>query len=163
MRSLIRGVSLVFALSTGLYSQPHTPASEAPQAVSAPTTTTPSSSWEPPTPDPKKYITIYFEPGSLPEYLPKPSAGPTVPSDVMAKWAKVAWCETHGDWHRDMPIFDGGLGIARGSWDEAGGRQFAPAPHLATPDEQVIVAQRIERNAGFGDYVPDQNGECHAW
>lgn len=82
----------------------------------------------------------------------------------MDKWAKVAWCETHGNWHREAPNFDGGLGIARANWVAYGGHDFAPAPHLATPEEQVIVAQRIQAAHGYAGYVPDQEpGECRAW
>ena len=82
---------------------------------------------------------------------------------IMTMWNKVAWCETHGQWHRDQPIFDGGLGISRVVWNEYGGQQFAPAPHLATPEQQVYVARAIQARAGVPNYIPDQAGGCHAW
>lgn len=55
---------------------------------------------------------------------------------------RLAWCETHGNW-KDGGNFSGGLGIARTTWLAFGGRQFAPAPHHATKDEQIVVANRI--------------------
>jgi hypothetical protein len=90
---------------------------------------------------------------------PKPLVAPY----IMTMWNKVAWCETHGQWHRDQPTFDGGLGISRVNWNAYGGQDFASAPHFATPEEQVIVARRIQASAGVPNYIPDQNGGCHAW
>lgn len=55
---------------------------------------------------------------------------------------RLAWCETHGDW-KNGGNWSGGLGIARSTWLAYGGRQFAPAPHHATKDEQIVVANRI--------------------
>lgn len=82
---------------------------------------------------------------------------------IMKKWEKVAWCETHGDWHRNKPTFDGGLGISRVVWNEYGGQEFAPAPHLATPEQQVFMARRIQAMNGVPNYIPDQAGGCHKW
>ena len=82
---------------------------------------------------------------------------------IMKMWEKVAWCETHGQWHRDQPNFDGGLGISRVVWLEYRGDEFAPAPHLATPEEQVFIARRIQAMNGVPNYIPDQAGGCHKW
>lgn len=81
-----------------------------------------------------------------------------VPDAVFQQYQRVAWCETHSDWDRNQPNFDGGLGISRVVWVEYGGTEYAPAPHLATPYAQVAVAVRIQH----GLPVPDANG-CHAW
>lgn len=83
---------------------------------------------------------------------------PAVTDADMVIWHRVAWCETHADWDRNQPNFDGALGISRAVWNEYGGEQYAPAPHLATPREQVAIAKRI--NAGYA--VPDAFG-CSAW
>lgn len=91
--------------------------------------------------------------------VPAVKPAPLVSAATFAAWYKVAWCETHADWDRNQPNFDGGLGISRVVWIEFGGQRFAPAPHLATPMEQVFIATRI--NAGYD--VPDQDGACHAW
>ena len=86
-----------------------------------------------------------------------------VSKTIMEKWYNVAWCETHGDWHRKQPRFDGGLGISRVNWVAYGGLYFAPAPHLATPEQQVWVAQQIQARNHFAGYIPDQDGYCHGW
>jgi len=88
---------------------------------------------------------------------------PLVEPYIVKMWEKVAWCETHGDWKRNMPLFDGGLGISRVVWIEYGGTDFAAAPHLATKVQQIAIARRIQAKAGMPNYIPDQAGECHAW
>lgn len=77
---------------------------------------------------------------------------------LMGKWGKVAWCETHGNWSRAKNNYDGGLGIMPINWITYGGLAYAPAAHLATPQQQVAVAIRIN-----GNYIPDQDGNCRAW
>jgi Transglycosylase-like domain len=88
---------------------------------------------------------------------------PLVSADIMAKWNKVAWCEQHGNWHFNGSTYDGGLGMLRTNWHAYGGTQFAPEAHLATPEEQVVVARRIQARAGIPEFVPDQDGGCSGW
>lgn len=83
---------------------------------------------------------------------------PLITPDVRVQWDRVAWCETHSNWTREA-FHDGGLGILLAVWIKYGGQQFAPAPHLATPDQQVLIATRINSNG----FVPDQDGRCVAW
>ena len=77
---------------------------------------------------------------------------------LMVKWNKVAWCETHSNWSRANNKYDGGLGIMPINWITYGGLAYAPAAHLATPQQQVAVAIRIN-----GNYIPDQDGNCRPW
>lgn len=88
---------------------------------------------------------------------------PLVSSLDMQKWTLVAQCETHQHWHRVGYVYDGGLGIKPDNWVTYGGARFSKYPHLATPEQQVWVAKQIETRHGIGWFVPDQNGECHAW
>lgn len=88
---------------------------------------------------------------------------PLVAPEIMAKWNKVAWCEQHGNWHFNGATFDGGLGIARYNWDKFRPDDFPLAAHLATPEQQVVVAQRIQAYGGYEGYVPDQDGSCRGW
>ena len=81
-----------------------------------------------------------------------------VDSLTVSKWEKVAWCETHGNWQMSGSNFAGGLGMSRVVWEEYGGLQFAPHPGLASKQEQIVVAVRIN-----GTYVPDQNGCNGGW
>jgi Transglycosylase-like domain len=80
-------------------------------------------------------------------------------SDMVA-WSKVAWCETHGKWNAEGWKYEGGLGITPYNWAKFGGMRFAPVAWLATPQQQVWVAKRIQ-----GKYaVPDQDGgACVNW
>ena len=82
-----------------------------------------------------------------------------VPASKMAEWSKVAWCETHGNWGHQGRTFEGGLGILAINWTYYGGTQYAPHAWMATPEQQVVVAMRIQN----GLPTPDQNGTCHAW
>jgi peptidoglycan/LPS O-acetylase OafA/YrhL len=57
-------------------------------------------------------------------------------------WLAIARCETGTNW-KNGGRFSGGLGIYVGSWKAWGGLDFGPAPADATPEQQVIVADRI--------------------
>jgi hypothetical protein len=85
-------------------------------------------------------------------------AGPvdTVTPAQRAAWERVAMCEEGGNWAAGGSRFSGGLGITRANWSAFGGQQFAPVGALATEDQQIMVAERIQFNP------PDQYG-CHAW
>ena len=89
---------------------------------------------------------------------PPAPAGPvdTVTPDQRAAWERVAMCEESGDWHADGGMFSGGLGISRANWIAYGGGEFAPEGAMATEDQQIMVAERIQSSA------PDQYG-CHGW
>jgi hypothetical protein len=68
----------------------------------------------------------------------------------------VADCEEGGDWSFNGPVFDGGLGISRVNWVAFGGEQFAPEAAMATEDQQIMVAERIQADP------PDQYS-CSGW
>jgi len=75
----------------------------------------------------------------------------------MAMWDRVNVCEEGGDWHVQGAVYSGGLGISEANWRAFGGeRDFGPE-WGATPQQQVIVAERIQ------PYPPDQNGCEGSW
>ena len=80
----------------------------------------------------------------------------TVTPTQRAEWSRVAMCEEGGNWHVNGSRFSGGLGITRANWVAYGGLQYAPYGAAATPDEQIMVAERIQANP------PDQYG-CSSW
>ena len=96
-----------------------------------------------------------------------PKTVPTAPTTTttlvgtskMVEWGRVAWCETHGNWAYQGNQFEGGLGILHSNWAYYGGYKFAHHAWLATPQQQVWVAMRIQN----GLPTPDQNGTCAAW
>jgi hypothetical protein len=73
-------------------------------------------------------------------------SGLATPAQV-ADWAMTAICETGKNWSMQGPIYSGGLGMLNSTWQAYGGTQFAPNAGLATPQEQVTVALRIQPNA----------------
>jgi hypothetical protein len=89
---------------------------------------------------------------------PAAPAGPvdTVTPEQRAEWSRVAMCEEGGDWASDGSRFSGGLGITRTNWVAYGGEQYAPEGAMATEDEQIMVAERIQFDP------PDQSG-CDGW
>ncbi len=93
-----------------------------------------------------------------PTPTPPTASGPvdTVTPAQQAQWERVAMCEEGGNWQANGPAFSGGLGISRANWDAFGGLQFAPEGAMATPDQQIMVAERIQA------YPPDQYG-CQGW
>jgi hypothetical protein len=64
----------------------------------------------------------------------------------VAAWSMTATCETGGDWSMQGPIYSGGLGMLNATWAAYGGTQFASNAGLATPQQQVTVAMRIQSN-----------------
>ncbi len=99
-------------------------------------------------------------PTPTPATVPAPPA-PTGPVDTVTPaqrgaWERVAMCEEGGNWSADSSRFSGGLGITRANWDTYGGREFAPEGAMATEDQQIMVAERIQPDA------PDQYG-CRGW
>jgi hypothetical protein len=87
-----------------------------------------------------------------------PAAGlvDTVTPAQRASWERVALCEEGGNWSSSGSRFSGGLGITRANWAAYGGREFAPEGAMATEDQQIMVAERIESTP------PDQHG-CRGW
>ena len=88
---------------------------------------------------------------------------PLVLPSVMAQWRKVNICEEGGNWRVRGSLYSGGLGITNRNWAHFGGYQFAQNAADATPEQQVVVARRIEASAGYPNYVPDQYGCGHGW
>lgn len=86
------------------------------------------------------------------------STDPSIVTDAdRAAWQKVAICEEGGDWTVQGSVYSGGLGMLNSTWVAYGGLEFAPNAGLATIDQQIIVAKRIQTNP------PDQNGCSGSW
>ena len=97
-----------------------------------------------------------------PVVAPAPVTAPVAaPADTVtpyerSAWERVALCEEGGNWQADNSGFSGGLGITRANWAEYGGLRYAPEGAMATPDQQIMVAERIQSGP------PDQYG-CRGW
>jgi hypothetical protein len=74
---------------------------------------------------------------------PAPSGG--------VNWSAIAACESGGSWSASTGNgFYGGLQFTEQTWLGYGGGQYAPSANLATPAEQIAVAQRVLAGQGIG-------------
>jgi hypothetical protein len=102
-------------------------------------------------------VRLWHAPASLPAASLSPDGAEVVTPAERQQWERVSQCETRGDWGMQGPLYSGGLGIRNTTWSEYGGREFAPDAGLATVDQQIVVARRIQPT------VPDQSGCTGAW
>ncbi|AZA09732.1 resuscitation-promoting factor Rpf1 domain-containing protein [Corynebacterium pseudopelargi] len=66
-------------------------------------------------------------------------------------WDRLAQCESGGDWNINTGNgYYGGLQFSHGTWVGHGGQEFAPRADLATREQQIVVAERVLANQGWG-------------
>lgn len=100
-----------------------------------------------------------------PSATPSASKAPTVTDAAtfavwveLQRWAKVEGCEEPvTGWTTEGSVYSGGLGISDVNWRAYGGLAFAPNGGLATPEQQIEVAERIQPDP------PDQHGCTGSW
>ncbi|MGM7669407.1 transglycosylase family protein [Microbacterium sp. A93] len=88
---------------------------------------------------------------------PSPSAKPSKASQASAPtsgaWQALAQCESGGNWSINTGNgYYGGLQFSASSWAGAGGTQYAPLPHQATPAQQIATAEVLRANGGWGHW-----------
>jgi hypothetical protein len=67
-------------------------------------------------------------------------------------WDRVAGCESGGNWHANTGNgYYGGLQFAAGTWRSYGGLAFAARADLATREDQIVVAHRVNTTGWAGD------------
>ena len=65
-------------------------------------------------------------------------------------WGCVAQCESSGDWAANTGnSFYGGLQFHQPTWEDFGGLEFAERADLASPDQQIAVAERVLAQQGW--------------
>ena len=68
-----------------------------------------------------------------------------------SEWDVVASCESSGNWSINTGNgYHGGLQFAPSTWLGFGGGQFASAAHMATRDEQIVIAEKVLAGQGKG-------------
>ena len=90
---------------------------------------------------------------ALPVSAPAPAAGaaPVPASSGGVNWSAVAACESGGNWSTSTGNgFYGGLQFTEGTWLANGGGQYASSADLASPAQQVAVAERVLASQGIG-------------
>jgi LysM repeat protein len=79
------------------------------------------------------------------------AAAPAPASSGGANWAAIAACESGGNWSTNTGNgFYGGLQFTEQTWLAYGGGQYAASANLATPAQQIAVAQRVLAAQGIG-------------
>lgn len=107
----------------------------------------------PPAPAPCGHTADYTEVyDALYRWLAAVQAAETARRDA---WEALHRCEQPDSWTVQGTFGNGlagggGLGISNGAWTEAGGEQYAPVPGMATPDQQIAVAEVILARHGAG-------------
>ncbi len=82
---------------------------------------------------------------------PAPAPAPAVSSADGVNWSAIAACESGGNWSADTGNgFYGGLQFTEGTWLGYGGGQYAPSANLASPADQIAVAERVLAGQGIG-------------
>jgi LysM repeat protein len=81
-----------------------------------------------------------------------PSAAPApAPASGGVNWSAIAACESGGNWSDNTGNgFYGGLQFTEQTWLAYGGGQYAPSANLASPSEQIAVAERVLAGQGIG-------------
>lgn len=81
---------------------------------------------------------------------PAPS-GPTGP--IGDTWAALAQCESGGNWAINTGNgYYGGLQFSASSWIGAGGGKYAPTANLATPQQQIEIAETLRASGGWNHW-----------
>ena len=82
---------------------------------------------------------------------PAPAPAPAAGSAGGVNWSAIAACESGGNWSADTGNgFYGGLQFTEGTWLGYGGGQYASSANLASPAEQIAVAERVLAGQGIG-------------
>ena len=86
------------------------------------------------------------------------SAAPAAPAQASGSapaggvnWSAIAACESGGNWAASTGNgFYGGLQFTEQTWLGYGGARYAPSANLATPAQQIAVAQQVLQGQGIG-------------
>lgn len=66
-------------------------------------------------------------------------------------WDDLAMCESSGEWHINSGNdFYGGLQFWQPTWEMFGGLKYAKRADLATPAQQIEIAEQVLRVQGWG-------------
>jgi nucleoid-associated protein YgaU len=66
-------------------------------------------------------------------------------------WSGVAQCESGGNWSINTGNgFYGGLQFTQGTWAGYGGTAYAPRADLASPSQQIAIAEKVLAGQGVG-------------
>jgi LysM repeat protein len=82
---------------------------------------------------------------------PARASSPAPASSGGVNWSAIAACESGGNWAASTGNgFYGGLQFTEQTWLGYGGGRYASSANLATPAQQIAVAQRVLAGQGIG-------------
>jgi len=82
---------------------------------------------------------------------PAQASSPAPASSGKVNWPAIAACESGGNWGADTGNgFYGGLQFTEQTWLANGGGRYASSANLATPAQQIAVAQNVLASQGIG-------------
>lgn len=82
---------------------------------------------------------------------PAQASSPAPASSGGANWSAIAACESGGNWAASTGNgFYGGLQFTEQTWLANGGGRYASSANLATPAQQIAVAQNVLASQGIG-------------
>jgi len=68
-------------------------------------------------------------------------------------WQQLAKCESGGNWGINTGNgYYGGLQFTAATWRAQGGTKYAALPHQATPAQQIEIATKLQKRAGWGQW-----------
>lgn len=83
---------------------------------------------------------IPMEPGSI----------PGVSLEEERRFDQLSQCESGGDWHINTGNgYFGGIQFSQGSWEAAGGLEFAQRADLATREQQIMAGKKLKDMQGW--------------
>lgn len=72
-------------------------------------------------------------------------------SDRAGVWDQLAQCESGGNWAINTGNgYHGGLQFSPSTWNAYGGQQYAPTANLATREQQIAIAEKVQAGQGWG-------------
>ncbi len=82
---------------------------------------------------------------------PAQASSPAPASSGGTNWSAIAACESGGNWAASTGNgFYGGLQFTEQTWLANGGGRYASSANLATPAQQIAVAQNVLASQGIG-------------
>jgi hypothetical protein len=91
------------------------------------------------------------DPAGAEAFLSQLQAAPAPESGATDVWDRIAQCESGGNWSINTGSgYYGGLQMLGSTWQAYGGLEFAPRADLATREQQIVVAERIRADVGYG-------------
>lgn len=93
------------------------------------------------------------KPEPKPEAASESAPGTSSSGPSAGVWAQLAKCESGGNWGINSGNgYYGGLQFTAQTWRAMGGTSYAPLPHQASASEQIAVATKLQKRAGWGQW-----------